>query len=95
MLLYWEFHPLRVSGRETIGYGKQKVKCFKESITDFVATACDLNKEDILSDNEPTCRECTDMDRLINATKEKIILALNQNRYKYNYSRKLVHQKNM
>ena len=80
MLLYWEFHPLWVSGRETIGYGKKKVKRFKEDITDLVATACDLNKEEILSDNEPTCRKWRDMDRLINATREKIILALNQNR---------------
>ena len=37
-------------------YGKQKVKPLKESITDLVATACEFNKEEILSNNDPTCQ---------------------------------------
>ena len=56
-----------VGKRDRIGYGKQKVKRFKESITDLVATACDFNKEEVLSDNDPICQRCTDVDRLINA----------------------------
>ena len=61
-----------VGKRDRIGFGKQKVKRFKESIADLVATACDFNKEDILLDNEPMCQKDTDMDRLINAMREKI-----------------------
>ena len=34
------------------------VKPFKESTTVLVATACDFNKEEILSDNDPTCQKC-------------------------------------
>ena len=65
--------PIKSIGkRDRIGYGKQKVKRFKESITDLVATAYDFNKEEILSDNEPKCQKCTDMDRLINAMRENI-----------------------
>ena len=65
--------PIKSVGkRDRIGYGKQKVKRFKESITDLIATACDFIKEEILSDNELTCQKCTDMDRLINAMSEKI-----------------------
>ena len=60
-----------VVNRDRLGYGKRKVKRFKESITDLVAIACDFNKEEILLDNEPTCQKCTDMDRLINAIEEK------------------------
>ena len=63
-----------------IGYGEQKVKHFKESINDLVATACDFNKEEILSD-DPTCQKCTNMGRLINAITKKI-LARNGSRYK-------------
>ena len=37
-----------------------------------MATACDFNKEEVISDNEPTCQKCTDMGRLINAKREKI-----------------------
>ena len=61
-----------VGKRDRIGYGKQKVKHLKDSITDLVATACDFNKEKILSDNDPTCQKCTDMDRPINAMRVKI-----------------------
>ena len=60
-----------VVNRDRLGYGKRKVKRFKESITDLVAITCDFNKEEILLDNEPTCQKCTDMDRLINAIEEK------------------------
>ena len=48
----------------------KKSSFFKESITDLVATACDFNKEEILSDSDPTCQKCTDMDRLINAMRK-------------------------
>ena len=35
--------PIKSAGkRDRIGYGKQKVKHFKESTTDLVATACDF-----------------------------------------------------
>ena len=61
-----------VGKRDRIGYGKQKVKHFKDSITNFIAAACDFNKEKILSDNDLICQKCTDMDRLINALRVKI-----------------------
>ena len=35
-------------------------KGFKESITDLVATACDFNNEETLSDNAPLCQKCND-----------------------------------
>ena len=67
--------PIKSVGkRDRIGYGKQKVKRLKESITDLVATACDFNKEEILSENDPTCQKCTDMDRLINVMREKFYI---------------------
>ena len=71
VLIYWRFHPLRVLERDRIGYGNQRDKHFKESITDFVATACNFNKEEILSNNNRTCQKCTDMGRLTNAFKGK------------------------
>ena len=50
------------------------VKPFKESTTVLVATACDFNKEEILSDNDPTCQKCRHGQ--INAmSKKKVILA--------------------
>ena len=38
-----------------------------------MTTSCNFNKQEILSDNEPTCQKCTDMDRLINAIEGKKI----------------------
>ena len=64
--------PIKSAGtRDRIGYGKKKVKRFKERITDNVKTACNFNKEEVFSDNDLICQKCTDMDRLINAMKEK------------------------
>ena len=67
-----------VGKRAKIRYGKQKVKRFKESFTDLVATACGFNKKGILSDNDTTCQKSTDMDRLINAMREKINISSKQ-----------------
>ena len=55
VILYLEFQPLKELKRET---EQGLVKPFKESITVLVATACDFNKEEILSDNDPTCQKC-------------------------------------
>ena len=38
--------PIKSAGtRDRIGYGKKKVKRFKERITDNVKTACNFNKK--------------------------------------------------
>lgn len=63
VLLYWRFHPSIVLEKETVGYGKQKVKRFKESIRNLVATTYGFDKEEVLSGKEPTCKKCPDMSR--------------------------------
>ena len=68
--------PLKSVGkRDRLGYGKHKVKKFKESFTYLVATACDLDKEDISSDVDNECTKCIDLDRLVEAMKEKLTVS--------------------
>ena len=67
-----------VKKRDRIGYGKQNVWHFKESITDLIAIACNFNEQEILSDNDPTCQKYTDMGKLINAIREKINISSKQ-----------------
>ena len=56
-----EISPIKSVGKtDRIGYVREKFKSFKESITDLVATACDFNNEETLSDNEPLCQKCND-----------------------------------
>ena len=68
--------PLKSVGkRDRLGYGKQKVKKFIESFTCLVATACDLDKEEISSDVDNECTKCIDLDRLVEAMKEKLTVS--------------------
>ena len=68
--------PLKSVGkRDRLGYGKQKVKKFKESLTGLVTSACDLEKEDISSDVDNECTKCIELDRLVEAMKEKLTVS--------------------
>ena len=68
--------PLKSVGkRDSLGYGKQKIKKFKQKLTCLVAASYNLEKEEISSDVDTECTKCIDLDRLVKAMKEKLAVS--------------------
>ena len=59
------------------GYGKQKVKKIKKSLVALVASACDIDENELLYHDSPECSKSSDLDRLtellkMSSTQEKV-----------------------
>ena len=58
-----ELSPVKAVGkRDRAGYGKQKVKKIKKSLVSLVASACDIDENELLNHDSPKCFKCSDLD---------------------------------
>ena len=74
-----EISPLKnVSKRDKLEYGKQKVKKLETSMTNLVASALDIDPKEIISEKKQKCINCNDLDKLLDAIKEKETISLNE-----------------
>ena len=55
--------PVKAVGkRNRAGYGKQKVKKIKKSLVSLVASACDIDENELLYHDLPECCKCSELD---------------------------------
>ena len=74
-----EISPLKnVSKRDKLECGKQKVKKLETSMTNLVASALDIDPKKIISEKKQKCINCNDLDKLLDAIKEKVKISLNE-----------------
>ena len=75
--------PVKAVGkRDRAGYGKEKVKKIKGSLVGLVASACDINENELLYHDSPGCSKCSDLDRLTELLKEKLRMSSTQEKVK-------------
>ena len=75
--------PVKAVGkRDRTGYGKQKVKKIKKSVVGLVASACDIDENELLYHDSPECSKCSDLDRLTELLKEKLKMSSTQEKVK-------------
>ena len=74
-----EISPLKnVSKRDKLEYGKQKVKKLETSMTNLVSSALDIDPKEKIPEKKQKCINCNDLDKLLDAIKEKVKISLNE-----------------
>ena len=75
--------PIKAVGkRDRAEYRKQKVKKSKRSFLGLAASACDIDKNELLYHDSPKCSKCSDLDRLTELLKDKLKMSSTQEKVK-------------
>ena len=68
----------KVSFRDKISYGRNKLKCIKVDIEEKVAQALDISAEELQPKTQVDCSKYNDLDKLVVLIKEKLLLLPNE-----------------
>ena len=66
----------KVSFRDKISYGRNKLKCIKVDIEEKVAQALDISAEELHPKTQVDCSKYNDLDKLVVLIKEKLLVLL-------------------
>ena len=65
----------KVSFRDKISYGRNKLKCIKVDIEEKVAQALDISAEELQPETQVESSQCNDLYKLVGLIKEKLLVS--------------------